>query len=86
MLKQGDKFDFQGTSIEGEIVGCYPCGQDIPTFIKDGAYQIIVGGFKGLIAKPLFDNIFKQVIEEPIKVVEVPTVQVPKKHTRKVVK
>jgi hypothetical protein len=82
MLKQGDKFDFQGSHIEGEILGCYPCGQDIPTFIKDGAYQVIVGGFKGLIAKPLFDNIFKQVIDEPIKVVEVPKIA----HKRKVVK
>ena len=85
MLKQGDKFEYQSSKIDGEILGCYPCGQDIPTFIKDGAYQVIVGGFKGLIAKPLFDNIFKQVVEEPV-VIEPVVAPVKVAHKRKVVK
>ena len=67
-MNVGEKFSVQLGNYEGEIMGIYPVGQTVPISINGGAYQIMVNGFRGIIAKNLFDAIFKQsaipVVEE----------------------
>ena len=78
-MESGEKFCLNLGNVEGEILGVYPAGQTVPMTIKDGAYQIFVEGFKGIISKQLFDVIFKSGSVPIVEAVVIPVKKVHKK-------
>ena len=71
-MKSGDTFKTKLGLREGGIIGVYPQGQSVPITLNEGAYQITINGFKGIISRPLFDVLFDDgnvpVVEEEVVV------------------
>jgi len=58
-MNPGEKFSLQLGNTEGEIISVFPLGQSVPLMLKNGAYQILMNGYRGIISKELFDVMFK---------------------------